>query len=177
MGTLTTAPAKAAIRGIVSETGYNSTNGNYVYIKHTIEENGVVVGELSTRYLHLKSITVDEGEFVGTGDVIGIVGATGSANGDLHLHFTITKKIGNYHYALNPLPYYHGSDDRGFSESDQVIMKGNNPMYLIQNQKWIPNPVWDSEYSDFVNTSSTFYTRYMNAIRNGVVIAIARYSS
>ncbi|MPM67807.1 hypothetical protein SDC9_114732 [bioreactor metagenome] len=66
--------------GTVTETGWNSTRGNYIIIDHG--------GGLTTRYLHLSAILVSEGDSVMTGEEIGEVGKTGYATG-CHLHFGV----------------------------------------------------------------------------------------
>ena len=66
--------------GTVTDTGWDSTRGNYIIIDH---------GDgLTTRYLHLSAILVSEGDSVTTGEEIGEVGKTGYATG-CHLHFGV----------------------------------------------------------------------------------------
>lgn len=68
--------------------------GNYVLINH---------GNLKTLYAHLEKVNVDEGQIVNQGDVIGIMGSSGSSTSP-HLHFEI--RINNQQ--VNPLCYYQG---------------------------------------------------------------------
>ena len=71
-------PVYAAGDGRIVEAGYNSANGNYVFIQH---------GEsFKTHYLHLNKRRVSNGDRVKQGQVIGTVGSTGSATGP-HLHY------------------------------------------------------------------------------------------
>lgn len=76
----------AALSGKVQATGNTDlkTNcysyGKWVLIKHA---NG-----LSTLYGHLSSISVDPGDSIDTGDIIGYSGHTGYVTGP-HLHFTV----------------------------------------------------------------------------------------
>lgn len=71
-------PVYAAGDGRIVEAGYNSANGNYVFIQH---------GEsFKTHYLHLNKRRVSKGDRVKQGQVIGTVGSTGSATGP-HLHY------------------------------------------------------------------------------------------
>jgi len=73
-------PERAALAGTVSFAGQESGYGNIVKIDHG---NGV-----ETRYGHMSAIRVAEGQVVASGDVVGLMGATGSATG-VHLHFEV----------------------------------------------------------------------------------------
>lgn len=78
----------ASADGVVYKVGYELDGlGNYVYIKHEIDNATVY-----TIYGHMQdnSIVVDEGQKVKYHDKIGIIGDTGRATG-VHLHFQISK--------------------------------------------------------------------------------------
>ena len=79
-----------ALDGTVLETGYNSTYGNYIYIKH---HSGY-----KTLYAHLSAINTKKGRFVYTNTVIGEVGSAGLSTGP-HLHFSIYKN----NVSINPM--------------------------------------------------------------------------
>jgi murein DD-endopeptidase MepM/ murein hydrolase activator NlpD len=83
---------KAADGGEVIKTGYFGGYGNSVMLYHG--------GGFATYYAHLSSIRVSEGQFVGRGQVIGLVGSTGWSTGP-HLHFEV-RINGN---AQNPRGY------------------------------------------------------------------------
>ncbi|MDA0694625.1 MAG: peptidoglycan DD-metalloendopeptidase family protein, partial [Proteobacteria bacterium] len=71
-------PVFAAGDGRVIEAAYNRANGNYVFIQH---------GErYITKYLHLHRLSVKQGQRVSQSQIIGTVGATGTATGP-HLHY------------------------------------------------------------------------------------------
>ena len=57
------------------------TFGNYIILTHD-------TGKMTSVYAHLKSICINQYQFVRKGDIIGYVGHTGMATGD-HLHFEI----------------------------------------------------------------------------------------
>ena len=67
--------------------------GKYVTIDHG---NGY-----TSRYLHLASVRVNEGDKVEKGQIIGIMGTTGSSTG-VHLDFRVMKNGNN----INPLNLY-----------------------------------------------------------------------
>lgn len=91
-------PIKAANNGIVIQSGYTGTNGNYIVIKHD--------NNYYTMYAHLASRSKQVGNVVMAGDQIGTMGKTGYATG-VHLHFGVYK---GYPYrggvATNPLSFY-----------------------------------------------------------------------
>ncbi|MBW4659263.1 MAG: peptidoglycan DD-metalloendopeptidase family protein [Drouetiella hepatica Uher 2000/2452] len=75
-------PIEAARKGVVTlaETGWNGGFGNLIEIDH---------GEgIQTRYAHLSSIGVKQGDRVDSNTVIGYVGTTGNSTGN-HLHFEV----------------------------------------------------------------------------------------
>ncbi len=72
------APVQAANSGIVKFSADLGIYGNTVIIDHGLG--------LMSLYGHLSSLTVEEGERVKRGDMIGKTGSTGLAGGD-HLHF------------------------------------------------------------------------------------------
>ena len=91
-------PIKAANNGIVVQSGYTGTNGNYIVIKHD--------NNYYTMYAHLASRTKQTGAVVMAGDLIGTMGKTGFATG-VHLHFGLYR---GYPYrggvATNPFSIY-----------------------------------------------------------------------
>ncbi len=92
-------PIKAANNGIIVYSGYNGTNGNFIYIKHS---NGQY-----TEYAHMATRYKKAGDIVYAGDVIGTMGQTGYAFGT-HLHFGLW--WGHPHRSsstpVNPLSHY-----------------------------------------------------------------------
>ncbi|MFM1653517.1 LysM peptidoglycan-binding domain-containing M23 family metallopeptidase [Brevibacillus sp. B_LB10_24] len=82
----------AADNGRVTLAGWDGDYGNSVVIDHG---NG-----MTTRYGHMKSISVKVGDVVSKGKKIGVMGSTGDSTG-VHLHFEVHKdgKL------MNPLSY------------------------------------------------------------------------
>lgn len=81
--------AAAGVVVIAKEYGWNGGYGNYVAIQH---DNGT-----QTLYAHMRAITVDTGDTVAQGTIIGTVGSTGRSTGP-HLHFEVRG-------ARNPFAY------------------------------------------------------------------------
>lgn len=73
-------PILAAHDGTVLVSGWNDSYGNQILL-----DNGA---GLATRYAHMSQTTVNAGENVTAGQVIGYVGSTGESTGS-HLHFEV----------------------------------------------------------------------------------------
>ncbi|HQE09746.1 MAG TPA: peptidoglycan DD-metalloendopeptidase family protein [Bacillota bacterium] len=92
----------AAESGVVTVSGWGSSQGNYIVINH---------GSYYTLYLHNNVNLVSAGQRVSRGQVIARLGSTGNSTGP-HLHFEIRRSIGSSwsgwytHPAINPLQFY-----------------------------------------------------------------------
>ena len=85
-------PISATSGGVVIFAGRRGGYGNTVMVDHG--------GGLTSLYAHMSDFGVREGASVNRGDVVGYVGATGTATGN-HLHFEI--RFGGT--PTNPAPY------------------------------------------------------------------------
>ncbi len=85
-------PVYATADGFVVFTGWKSGYGKTIEISHG---RGI-----STLYAHLSSIKVQSGTYVKKGQLIGLVGSTGTSIGP-HLHYEVRRNG----IAVNPLPY------------------------------------------------------------------------
>lgn len=76
-------PVYAAASGtilIAKSSGWNKGYGKYVQIQHP---NGT-----QTLYSHLNQVNVSQGDEIGKGEIIGLMGTTGRSSG-CHLHFEV----------------------------------------------------------------------------------------
>lgn len=112
----------AAADGTIVKTGYNSSNGYYVIIKHTLSGKTVY-----SFYAHLSSITRTSG-FVSKGQQVGVMGNTGSASAGAHLHFAVVDKLWNGSY-YGYVPSFNGDKTR-YSNVTYY-----NPHYIVKNDK------------------------------------------
>ncbi len=87
-------PVRASMAGTVTDTGFNSSYGNYIVISHG--------GGFQSLYGHLKGFLVKIGDDVSQGQQIGLMGSTGYSTGS-HTHFSIFK----WNRAQNPLNYLY----------------------------------------------------------------------
>ena len=76
-------PILAALPGVVEQTGYSESYGNFVVLR--LSDN------LRTTYNHCSEILAKEGEQLARGDRIALVGSTGISTGP-HLHFEVEVK-------------------------------------------------------------------------------------
>lgn len=98
----------------VGDMKCGSGYGNMVTISHSD-------GTYST-YAYLSSVDVSEGQSVSQGEVIGVMGQTGSAS-DLSLHFEIKISTGA---RVNPNTYVSSSNPRPASTSVSTVVGGTN---------------------------------------------------
>lgn len=73
-------PIVASKEGVVIQAGSYSGYGNAVIIDHG--------GGVATLYAHMSDVEVSNGQAVSQGEIVGLVGCTGSCTGD-HLHFEV----------------------------------------------------------------------------------------
>lgn len=113
---------KAAANGTIVRSGWNSANGYYVVIQHTLSGKTVY-----SFYAHLSSISRSSG-YVAQGTKIGVMGNTGSSSSGAHLHFAVvdTLKSGSYYgYTANT-----GSNKTTYGGTTYY-----NPHYIVNNDK------------------------------------------
>lgn len=99
--------------------------------------HGIIIqtpGGLYNRYFHNDRVLVKQGQQVKTGDLIGVVGASGT-EGFPHLHYEVSKGInGDPQNALiDPVPFMQGATSAGQGELLTLKPFGNNgPSIEIQ---------------------------------------------
>ena len=72
--------------------------------EESIAEQQAIQGAISSLINQIVSGSVNEGQQVEKGDIVGIQGSTGLSTGD-HLHFGVYKKCGSYWCHTDPKPY------------------------------------------------------------------------
>ena len=81
----------AMVGGVIYESGYSASLGYYIIIKND---------NYQFTYGHLSEYYYRAGEYVQTGDLIGLTGNTGKSTGE-HLHFAIKKD----NIFINPITF------------------------------------------------------------------------
>ena len=120
-------PVKVAFDGRVRTTMYTSGYGNLVVVRH---ENG-----LETYYGHLSKVNVHPGDWVTSGDVIGLGGSTGRATGP-HLHFE-TRYMG---FAFDP--QWIADYETGRLHASVFVLKRS---YLDPSSHYVPQSLDEEE--------------------------------
>lgn len=106
----------ATAAGRVVQAGWRGGYGNCVEIDHGYN--------YTTRYGHMNSIAVREGEYVERGEKLGEVGSTGKSTGP-HLHYEVRFKG----EAQNPVNYYFM--DITPSQYDEMIRRADNAGHVM----------------------------------------------
>lgn len=89
-------PIQATADGIVSKVGNRGNYGNSVMINHS-------GGSYKTVYAHLQQATVELGQVVKRGEIVGYLGSTGRSTGP-HLHYEVRKFSKHVHPMKYILP-------------------------------------------------------------------------
>lgn len=95
----------AAGKGVVTRSNVETEGGNVIEITHT-DSSG---REYVTQYAHLSSRDVNVGDVVNAGDVIGIMGDTGTMASGVHLHFAMWDKETKEYY--NPRKLFSNANN------------------------------------------------------------------
>lgn len=111
-------PIPCLVDGIVTFAGEADINGNLVKVKHS---NGY-----ETRYAHLNSVSVQNGDRIKKGQIVGYMGNTGQVTGT-HLHYGVYKD-GN---AVDPL-LQQDFDPYNFPFVSNVVAKSRG--YIVTDQ-------------------------------------------
>ncbi|MFW5714450.1 MAG: M23 family metallopeptidase, partial [Brevefilum sp.] len=81
---------------------YTGFYGNVVILRHRNLYKG---RDLFSLYAHLSELKATEGDFVNSGDILGLVGASGIADGS-HLHFEVRIDENDYDQTVNPVLWF-----------------------------------------------------------------------
>ena len=104
-------PVYATGDGIVTVAKYSGGYGNVIFINHGYG--------FETRYAHLSKFKVAEGKKVKRGEVIGLVGSTGTSTGS-HLHYEVLYK----EKWINPIHFMYR--DLRQSHFNEIIREAKN---------------------------------------------------
>ncbi|MEA5453009.1 M23 family metallopeptidase [Leptolyngbya sp. CCNP1308] len=109
-------PVLATRAGRVSVSDFLGGYGLTVIMRHDDDK-------LESRYAHLSQLAVEAGEWVEQGEVIGLVGSTGTSTGP-HLHFELRQLTGEGWVAVDPVEVL----EYGVANLLQII---DNPMLAL----------------------------------------------
>lgn len=132
-------PVLAAAEGEVIVAGddfnaryadYPAFYGNVVIIEHHFS---MLNKPLYTLYAHLSRVAVEVGQLVKPGDIIGYVGATGTAIGS-HLHFEVRFGENDYQHTRNPelwlIPKIGENSQPYGVLAGKILDEYGNPIYV-----------------------------------------------
>jgi murein DD-endopeptidase MepM/ murein hydrolase activator NlpD len=139
--------------------------GNVVVIQHDF---GYRNQPLFTLYAHLSAVLVRQGQYVQTGEVIGLVGETGRVSGP-HVHFEVRMGRNHYSSTYNPVlwmvPYVgHGviagrvtdANGRFFNDVDITIRNWATGLVHDTTTSYVfldntldvnPDPIWGENFA------------------------------
>lgn len=115
-------PIYAIKKGKIVAAGYSSSMGNYIYLAIPLYEDSDHYIIARYMHMHLKPM-VKIGEWVETGQQVGVMGTTGQSTG-VHLHIEFNLKYGSY----TASPAFMKSDLVWTSSDDSLIKKGMSYM-------------------------------------------------
>lgn len=98
--------------GVVVKSGYGRGYGKHIVIDHGYS--------YKTYYAHMSKINVRRGQKIKRGDVVGLVGSTGTSTGN-HLHYEVRKN----NRPVNPVHYY--MNDLSPAEYAEMLEKSKQP--------------------------------------------------
>ncbi|MEO0560671.1 MAG: peptidoglycan DD-metalloendopeptidase family protein, partial [Chloroflexota bacterium] len=138
--------------------------GNVVVIEHDFGYRGE---RLWTLYAHLSAVLVEQGQYLQSGEVVGLVGETGRVSGP-HVHFEVRMGENHYRATYNPVlwmvPYVgHGviagrlTDRRGDFMQDRDVTLRNWGTGLVEDTTTTyvqpgttsdvnPDPMWGENF-------------------------------
>lgn len=96
--------------------------GKFVVIEHDFSWRGQ---RIWTLYAHMSAIVVQEGAYIETGDILGLVGVTGSVTGP-HVHFEVRIGRNSYYSTRNPMLWMAPYVDHGVVAGRVVDAEGQH---------------------------------------------------
>jgi murein DD-endopeptidase MepM/ murein hydrolase activator NlpD len=139
--------------------------GNVVVVEHDFGYRGE---RLWTLYAHLSAVLVEQGQYVQSGDVIGLVGETGRVSGP-HVHFEVRMGENHYRATYNPVlwmvPYVGhgviagrivGRDGEYMQDVGITLRNWSNGLVEDSTTSYVfldtpsdvnPDPIWEENFT------------------------------
>jgi len=154
-------PILAAANGRVIVSGddkekvyglYPGFYGNLIIIEHNF---GEVSRKYYSLYAHLSGIQTKVGDLVQTGDVIGKVGASGSAIGS-HLHFEFRSGQNAYNQTVNPILWLKPLIDQSINQQTGTLVLQNSANIDLHTQQVVIEELGDNNVVKNVYYGETY---------------------
>ena len=142
--------------------------GNAVYLKHDVNDDDIF--DYMSSFLHLNEISVEEGDVIKAGDIIGVSGNSGTSSGGAHLHFdvSIINEIGNKRVdpfgwwgdETDPWEEINGTKSHYLWKSSDVVDDLDNGFQHFNNSKypWIEHIIPENNTTDKAYNNRAIYT-------------------
>lgn len=152
--------------GLITYAGTDKDGGKSVTICNTVEGTG-----FKTIYYHLSKITVQKGQPIKSGDIIGNTGNTGKYTTGQHLHLGLKKIFdgqtidyaNGYKGAIDPSSYFK----KNWDKSNSYHRYGRKGSYIAEIQVRFKNP-WLHRYLIRRNMLNKIYdNEFINALVYG----------
>ncbi len=131
---------------------YPGFYGNLIIIEHQIGENQKRYFSL---YAHLSEVLVKENTLVKAGEVIGKVGASGSAIGS-HLHFEIRSGQNTYDHSVNPVLWLKPLIDHTINQQTGTLVLQNASNIDLHTQQVVIEQLGDNNIVKNVYYGETY---------------------
>ena len=128
-------PVKAIASGVVAYVNPSASASNYG--KYVVVQHNFGYGPMYSLYAHLASTSVQVGQRISQGSVLGVLGSTGSglnnARAHVHLEFNImlSDRYNQYLNSANPHGNHNGRNLSGIDLADIYLKYWKNPQFNL----------------------------------------------